>query len=300
MYMEMSMQTQRIRRSFLYTPGSDRRKMEKALTLDCDGVIFDLEDAVSPNQKEAARDTVAALLRECGRSERKELLVRVNQVATSLGVQDILAIVPSMPDTLIIPKACPRDITTADVIISGIEASLGMAPNSVGIIPLIETAEGVETLSEILRTTKRITGVQLGAEDLTKELGVTRTKAGAEIAYVRNRLALAARAAGVDGIDTPFADYSDEENLVADINYCKSIGLTAKTAIHPAQIRHINAAFTPTEAEVAEAKAIVDVYRDAVAKGLGACTFNGKMIDVPIAERAERVLHKASALSLTL
>ena len=294
------MQPQRIRRSLLYTPGSDRRKMEKALTLDCDGVIFDLEDAVSPNQKEAARDTVATVLRECGRSERKELLVRVNQVATSLGVQDLLAIVPSMPDTLIIPKACPRDITTADVIISGIEASLGLAQHSVGIIPLIETAEGVETLSEILRTTKRITGVQLGAEDLTKELGVTRTKAGAEIAYVRNRLALAARATGVDGIDTPFADYSDEENLIADINYCKSIGLTAKTAIHPAQIRHINAAFTPTEAEVAEAKAIVDVYRDAVAKGLGACTFNGKMIDVPIAERAERVLHKASALLLTV
>ena len=293
------MQTRRIRRSLLYTPGSDRHKMEKALALQSDGVIFDLEDAVSPDQKASAREAVSAVLRDCKRNERKELLVRVNQIATSLGVQDLLAIVPAMPDTLIIPKACPRDIIAADVIIAGIEASLGLAPNTVGIIPLIETAEGVETLSEVLRATNRITGVQLGAEDLTKELGVIRTKAGAEIAYVRNRLALAARAAGVDAIDTPFADYSDEENLVADINYCRSIGMTAKTAIHPAQIRHINAAFTPTEEEVAEAKAIVDAYKDAVARGLGACTLNGKMIDVPIAERAQKVLLKASALLLT-
>lgn len=287
---------QRVRRSLLYTPGSDRRKMDKALTLGSDGVIFDLEDAVNPDLKPAARATVAAFLRECERDEKKELLVRINQVSTELGIQDLLAVVPAMPDTLIIPKACPRDIVAADVIISGIEASLNMVPNSVGVIPLIETAEGVETLLEVIRSAVRITGLQLGAEDLTKELGVVRTRAGAEIVYTRNRLVMAARAASIDAIDTPFADYKDEEGLVADIAYCRSIGMTAKTAIHPGQIRHINAAFTPTDAEVAEAKAVVNAYRDAVSRGLGACSFNGKMIDVPIAERAQKVLDKAARI----
>lgn len=291
------MDTQCLRRSLLYTPGSDRRKIEKALTLESDGVIFDLEDAVSPDLKPAAREMVATILRECERHEKKELLVRINQVSTQLGIQDLMAVVPSMPDSLIIPKACPRDIIAADVVISGIEASLGMAPNSVGVIPLIETAVGVETLGEVIRSTARITGVQLGAEDLTKEFGITRTRAGMEIAYARNRLAMAARAAGIDAIDTPFADYKDEDGLIADIVYCRSIGMTAKTAIHPGQIRHINAAFTPTDAEVAEAKAIVDAYRDAVAKGLGACSFNGKMIDVPIAERAQKILDKAARIN---
>ncbi|MCC8193795.1 MAG: CoA ester lyase [Deltaproteobacteria bacterium] len=291
------MQAQRLRRSLLYTPGSDGRKIEKAVGLDSDGIIFDLEDAVSPDQKPAARATVAAFLRDRARDGKKEMLVRVNQVSTEPGILDLLAVVPAMPDTLVIPKACPRDIVAADVIISGIEVSLGMAPDSVGVIPLIETAEGVETLAEVIRSASRITGVQLGAEDLTKELGVTRTRQGAEIVYVRNRLALAARAAGIDAIDTPFADYKDEEGLKADIAYCRSIGMTAKTAIHPGQIRHINAAFTPTDAEVAEAKAIVEAYREAVAKGLGACSLNGKMIDVPIAERAQKILDKAARIN---
>lgn len=290
------MQTPRIRRSLLYTPGNDARKIEKTLTLESDGVIFDFEDAVSPDQKPAARATVAQFLRGHERSGRKELLVRVNQITTDLGIQDLLAVVPSRPDTLIIPKACPRDIITADVIISGLEASLCLEPNSVGMIPLIETAEGLELVAEIIKAAPRITGVQLGAEDLTKELGITRTKAGAEIAYARNRLTIAGRAWGIDVIDTPFADYKDEPGLIADIAYCKSIGMTAKTAIHPGQIAHINAAFTPTEAEVAEAQAIVEAYAEAVAKGVGACSFNGKMIDVPIAERAQKILDKAARI----
>ena len=290
------MHISRIRRSLLYTPGSDARKIEKSLTLESDGVIFDLEDAVSPDQKPAARATVAQFLRDRERSARKELLVRVNQVATDLGIQDILAVTPSRPDTLVIPKACPRDIITADVIISGLEASLGLKIGSVGMIPLIETAEGLEQVTEILKAAPRITGVQLGAEDLTKELGITRTKAGAEIAYARNRLTIAGRACGIDVIDTPFADYNDETGLIDDIAYCKSIGMTAKTAIHPGQIRHINAAFTPTDDEVADARAIVEAYEAAVARGLGACSFNGKMIDVPIAERARKILDTAARI----
>ncbi len=273
------------------------RRIEKALTLDSDGVIFDLEDAVSPDRKPAAREAVASFLRQCGRSGKKELLVRINQVSTELGIQDLMAVVPSMPDTLVIPKACPREIIAADVIISALEASCGMAPNSVGIIPLIETAVGLETLNEIIRSAGRITGVQLGAEDLTKDLGIARTRTGEEIAYARNRLAMAARAACIDAVDTPFADYRDEEGLIADIGYCRSIGMTAKTAIHPGQIRHINGAFTPTAAEVAEAEAIVEAYAEAVARGLGACSLNGRMIDVPIAERARKILDKAARIN---
>jgi citrate lyase subunit beta/citryl-CoA lyase len=290
------MQPVRLRRSFLYSPGSDARKITKAMSLESDGVIFDLEDAVSPDQKSAARATVVQFLGECERRANKELLVRVNQVATNLGVQDLLAVVPAKPDTLIIPKACVRDIIAADVIISGIEASTGMVPGSVGMIPLVETVEGLETVTEIIRAARRITGVQLGAEDFTKELGITRTKGGAEIVYARNRMTIACRSFGIDAIDTPFTDYKDEAGLVDDIAYCKSIGMTAKTAIHPAQIQCINAAFTPAENEVIEARAIVAAYEDAVARGLGACSFNGKMIDVPVAERARNLLDKYASI----
>lgn len=290
------MQPSRIRRSLLYTPGSDARKSAKALGLACDGVIFDLEDSVSPDQKAPARAAVAQLL-SGPRLEKKEYLVRVNQISTRQGIDDLLAVAPCRPDTLVIPKACPRDIVAADVVISGLEAACGLPAGSIGIIPLIETPEGLENLPDILKAASRITGLQLGAEDLTKELGIKRTREGGEIVYARNRMVIAARAFGVDAVDTPFADYTDGQGLLADIAYAKSVGMTAKTVIHPAQIEAVNAAFTPTEDEVAEAKAIVTAYEEAVAKGLGACSLNGRMIDVPVAERAAKIVSKAERIN---
>ncbi|GHV50562.1 citrate lyase [Deltaproteobacteria bacterium] len=290
------MQVTRIRRSLLYVPGSDAHKCQKALATAGDGVIFDLEDAVSPDKKNSARETVAQILREAERG-KKELVVRVNQISTRLGIDDLLAIIPCRPDTLIIPKACPRDITTADVVASGLEEACGIPPGSIGFIPLLETAVGLESLREILGTAERICGLQLGAEDLTKELGIVRTREGNEIAYARSRMIMAARAFAIDAIDTPFADYHDTEGLLADLSYIKSVGMTAKTAIHPAQLDFINAAFTPTKEEVEQAKAIVAAYKESVAKGLGACSLNGKMIDVPIAERAMKVVRKAELIN---
>lgn len=288
-----------VRRSLLYTPGSDSHKCEKALASEADSVILDLEDAVSPAMKPEARDIVCGLVQKHGAASRKELLVRINQVSTLTGVEDLLAVARCPADAVIIPKACVNDIITADSLLTSAEKSLGLPACHIRLIGLIETALGLEQLAEMIRATCRLDGLQLGAEDLTKELEITRTGEGAEIAWARNRLAVAAKAFHVDAIDTPYANFRDMEGLKADIATCRQSGMQAKTAIHPCQIDAINAAFTPTEAELSEARRIIGAYEEAVTRNLGACSLDGKMIDAPIAERARRLVEKMSLLHLS-
>lgn len=281
----------------LYVPGSDLHKCEKALASESDSVIFDLEDAVSPSMKQEARGIVCELLQKHGTVSKKELVVRVNQVSTLTGIDDILAIARCPVDVILVPKACTNDVIVADSMISSIEQSLGLPAGKIRMIGLIETALGLLQLPELLRATCRLDGLQMGAEDLTKELEITRTSAGAEIHYARHSMVVAARAFGVDAIDTPYADFRDMEGLKADIAVCRQIGMQAKTAIHPGQIAAINEAFTPSDAEIAQARQIVDAYADALAKNLGSISLDGKMIDAPIAERARKIVEKASLVS---
>ena len=286
-----------IRRSMLYVPGSDLSKCEKALASEADSVILDLEDAVSPSMKLEAREIVCELLRKHGAVTKKELVVRVNQVSTLTGVEDILKIARCPVDVILVPKICVNDAIIADSLISSVERDTGLPAGRIRMIGLIETALGLEQLAELIRATSRLDGLQMGAEDLTKELEIVRTNEGSEIAYARNRMVIAARAFLVDAIDTPYADFRDIEGLKADIATCRQIGMQAKTAIHPCQIEAINAAFTPTEAEVLQARHIVVAFEDAIAKNLGAFSLDGKMIDAPVAERARRIVEKANLLA---
>ena len=181
---------------------------------------------------------------------------------------------------------------------TALEEKLGFEKNTVGLMPLIETAMGVENAFAIASASKRVKALFLGAEDLTADLRCKRTKEGREIEYARTRLVVAARAAGVDVFDTPFTDVNDDEGILADAAYAKSLGFTGKSSISPRHIPFINEVFSPTEAEVQYALDVFDCIEKAKAEGKGVVSLRGKMIDAPVVMRAEQTIAMAEELGL--
>lgn len=278
-----------VRRSLLYVPGSSERKMEKAIEISADGIILDLEDAVSMGEKDTARDKVVLWLPQI---RRKERLVRINAMDTYWGLEDLIAVMRIKPDTIILPKADVDSAKMADRIMTTLEIHYGYAVGSIGLVPLIETAEGICRVMEILCAAERINGVQLGAEDLTKEMSIVRTRKGREIDYARAALACAGCARKLDILDTPFTDIFDMEGLEADTKRARNFGFTGKTCIHPSHVESLNRLFRPAAEEVEHAKKLLAAFEQAVEEGKGACMFEKKMVDFPIAERARKIIEK--------
>ena len=285
-----------LRRSLLYVPGSSERKISKAVSTEADAVIFDLEDSVSPAEKEAARNRVCAHIAEI-KATGKEPIVRVNAMDSMWGVLDILAVAKAGPDTILIPKADEKAMILADGLLSAAEAELGLEKNTMGLIALFETAYSIASPLSILMATARIDGAQLGAEDLTKEMEIARTPEGTEITYARHQLVVAARSVGIDIMDTPYTGIRDLDGLQRDAQTAKKIGYTGKTCIHPDHIAVVNTEFSPSEAEVLQARGILEAYEASVIAGNGACMYQNKMIDAPIADRARRIVHKAERIA---
>ena len=284
-------------RSLLFLPGNNPNMLINSPYLGADAVIFDLEDAVSPAEKDAARILVRNALRYMEFSS--ERIVRINSVDTDFWRADLDAIIPEKPDYILLPKAAtPADVLEADRYISKLEANLKLAPGSIGIIALIETALGVENAFLIATSTKRVKALFLGAEDLTADLQCKRTKGGREIEYARGRLVVAARAAGVEAYDTPFTDVNDDEGIVADAEVAKAFGFTGKASISPRHVGAINTVFSPSEKDISYAHEVIDAINRAKAEGKGAISLYGKMIDAPIVARAERTIAMARALGL--
>ena len=286
-----------MRRSLLFLPGNNPNMLINAGCLGADAVIFDLEDAVSPAEKDAARILVRNTMRYMELS--CERIVRINSVDTDFWREDINAILPERPNSVLLPKtASAADIVALDEYISDVEKSLGIEVGSVGIIALIETALGVENAFLIATASKRVKGLFLGAEDLTADLQCKRTKGGREIEYARTRLVVAARAAGVDVYDTPFTDVNDDEGIVTDAELAKALGFTGKASISPRHVDVINEVFSPSVAEIEYAYEVIDAIERAKAEGKGAISLRGKMIDAPIVARAERTIAMAAALGI--
>ena len=287
-----------MRRSMLFLPGNTPNMIINGDALGADSIILDLEDAVSPDEKDAARFLVQSAIREMG-FRGVEITVRINAIDTPYWKDDLDAIVPLKPDLIMPPKASSAaDMQTLDAYISGIEARCGMAQGTVRLIPLIETALGVERAFEIASATPRVAALFLGGEDLTADLRCKRTKGGNEIDYARKRLVCAARAAGIDVYDTPFTDVNDDEGIVTDAEYAKSIGFSGKSAIAPRHVRTINAVFSPSPADIEYAKLVFEAIRIGREQGKGAVSLRGKMIDKPIVERARQTLLAAKQLGI--
>ncbi len=286
-----------MRRSLLFLPGNNPNMLINAGYLGSDAVIFDLEDAVSPAEKDAARILVRNTMRymklDC------EKIVRINSVDTAYWKADIDAMLPEKPSLLLLPKASsPEDVIQVAAYMDEVEEKLGYTNGTVGIMPLIETALGVENAYSIAVSSSRVKALFLGAEDLTADLQCKRTKEGREIEYARTRLVVAARAAGVDVYDTPFTDVNDDEGIVVDAKLAKSFGFTGKASISPRHVEVINSVFSPTLAEIKYAYDVIEAIETAKKQGKGAISLNGKMIDAPIVARAERTIAMAEALGI--
>lgn len=287
-----------MRRSMLFLPGNNPNMLINGNCLGADAVIFDLEDAVSPAEKDAARILVRNTMRymDFGGCER---IVRINSIDTAFWQADLEEILPFKPDLILLPKTgTAADVQAADAYMSEIEEKLGFEKNTVGLMPLIETAMGVENAYAIASASSRVQALFLGAEDLTADLQCKRTKEGREIEYARTRLVVAARAAGVDVYDTPFTDVNDDEGIVKDTELAKALGFTGKASISPRHVEVINQVFSPTMKEIDYAYEVMDAIALAKQQGKGAIALHGKMIDAPIVARAERTIAMAKALGL--
>ena len=287
-----------MRRSMLFLPGNNPNMLINGNCLGSDAVIFDLEDAVSPAEKDAARILVRNTMRYMDFTGC-EIIVRINSIDTPYWKQDLDAIMPEKPALILLPKTgTAQDALEADAYMTQVEEKLGFAPNTVGLMPLIETAMGVENSFQIASATKRVQALFLGAEDLTADLQCKRTKEGKEIEYARTRLVVAARAAGVDVYDTPFTDVNDDEGIVKDAEYAKALGFTGKSSISPRHVEVINSVFSPTQKDVDYAYEVMEAIALAKAQGKGAIALHGKMIDAPIVTRAQRTIDMAEALGM--
>lgn len=287
-----------MRRSMLFLPGNNPNMLINCNCLGSDAVIFDLEDAVSPAEKDAARILVRNTMRYMD-FRGCEIIVRINSIDTAFWKKDIDEILPQKPGLILLPKTgSAQDALEADAYITEVEEKLGLPRNTVGLMPLIETAMGVENAFAIASCTKRVKALFLGAEDLTADLQCKRTKEGREIEYARTRLVVAARAAGVDVYDTPFTDVNDDEGIVKDAQYAKALGFTGKASISPRHVEIINAVFSPTQKDVDYAYEVMEAIALAKEQGKGAIALHGKMIDAPIVTRAQQTIAMAEALGM--
>lgn len=288
---------EKLRRSMLFMPGNNPGMLQSAGILGADSVILDLEDAVSLAEKDSARFLVRNAIQNLD-FYGTEVVVRINPVGTEYFEKDINTIARVKPDALMIPKATKEDIAEVDKWLNKIEEEMGFEKGSIILIPIVEMALSLETVYDIIGASKRIKGVLLGAEDLTADLGIKRTKLGEEIYYARSKVASACKAYRVDAIDTPFTDIDDVPGFVKDIEKGKSIGMTGKAAINPRQIDTIHDVFAPTSEEIRHAQRVMEAQAEAKREGKGVFSLDGKMVDAPVIARAQSVLIKAELSGL--
>ncbi len=279
-------------RSLLFAPGNHPRRVEKALGLPADGVILDLEDAVAVSEKVTTRATVVAAL-EATRAGK--LYILVNGLTTAYCYGDISAVVRTGLDGIILPKVeHAHELRTADWLIRALEHERGLTPGAIDLIPIIETALGVSNLQEICRTRTRMKRLAFGAGDFTLDTAMTWSRSEAELLPIRSACVLESRAAELEApMDTVWADLRDMEGFVASAQHAAALGFQGKMCIHPDQIGPANAAFSPSEAAVAQARRVVAAFDEAEAAGLASIQLDGQFIDYPIVQRARRVLEAA-------
>jgi citrate lyase beta subunit len=258
-------------RSLLFAPGSDERKLRSALGSAADAVVADLEDAVAPAQKDAARELVAAL---------RPPVVRVNGADTTWFADDLALVGELGPSAIVLPKATPDAVAV-------------LGPDGPPVIAIVETAMGVRLAYETA-SAPRVAALLLGAVDLGAELGLEPRPDGLEILYARSQVVVGSAAAGIrPPFDIVHVDVRDEQGLEEESRLARSLGFRGKACIHPAQLDVVHRVFAPTEEELAWARRVVDAYERETGEGRGVFALNGAMVDLPVVERARRILAEA-------
>lgn len=266
----------------------------KAKNLQADVLIFDMEDSVPMQEKEAAREIVASILPEFQELGRI-VFPRPNSLDTGLLERDLASVIGPYIQGVTIGKInSVWDIDQIISIICRLEEKAGLPSGHVKIIPWIESAEAIVNAYDICASSSRICAVAFGAEDFTNDMEIERTDQGIELDYPRRVISIAAKAAGVIALDTPYVNFRDPEGHKLDISKAKSIGFQGKFAIHPTQVKDIDILFTPSEGEINYAKRVIAAFEEAEMTGRGSTSLDGKMIDVPVVRRARALLLRAT------
>lgn len=285
-------------RSMLFLPGNAPNLLINGDSLNADALIFDLEDAVSPGEKDAARILVRNVIKALGFAGCTTI-IRINDVETSYWEKDLEEMTPLRPSFILQPKAStPQDIHRVDEKLTALETALGLPLGGIGLIALLETALGIENAFAIATACSRVRALFLGAEDLSASLRCQRTKGGNEIVYARGRVVCAARAANIDAYDTPFTDVKDNEGALADAELARGLGFSGKAAISPAHLSIINGVFSPSQKEIDYAYEVLEAIEQGKREGKGAVSLRGKMIDAPIVTRAVQTIELAKEIGM--
>ena len=284
-----------LRRTMLYVSGNNPGMIKDAGIYNADCVMFDLEDSVSVVEKDAARFLVNEALRTLDLTG-KEYLVRVNALDSPLGIADLEAIVSTRKVVIRLPKTeSAQDILQCEREIERIEREYNIEPGSTRMMAAVESAAGVLNAKEIATASPRLIGIAIGAEDYVTDLKTTRSANGVELMFGRSMVLLAARAAGIDAIDTVYSDVNNEEGFREEVQLIKQLGFDGKSIINPRQINAVHEIFTPSLKEIDKALAVIEAIKEANRKGSGVIALNGKMIDKPVVMRAQRTIDLAVA-----
>ena len=292
-------------RSYLFAPGNQPRRVEKAFTLGADAVILDLEDSVAPAEKPATRAPVAAALAATAGTRRSRGYVRVNAMSTPWCFRDVAEVLGPGVDGLVLPKVeSAADLHAIDWLMANIEREKGLEVGAIDLIPQIETAAGLNRIERILQARGlkpysgrwRVKRVAFGGADYATDLRLVPDEEESELIVARDRLVLASRNAGVEApIDSPWFQIRDAEGYAKAVARSRRMGFQGRLLIHPDQIAGANAGYAPSAAEVARAERIVAAFRAAEAKGAAAIQVDGQMVDYPIVHQAEQLLAAAKA-----
>lgn len=283
----------RPRRSRLYAPGNNPRLLVGIDIHGADCVLLDLEDSVPPGDKAAARTLVRRLLAAVPFPD--EVWVRINPLDAG-GREDVAEVLEGRPHGVCLPKAeSGEGVRELSKELGKIERRLGFDVGSTHIMPIIETARGVLRCEDVAEADERVVVVAFGAEDYTRDVGARRTNEA--LLFARSRVVAAAKAAGVQASDTVYADLANDAGLAEECARARDLGFDGKGAINPRQIPILHHAFSPTEEELAKARAIVEAAREAESRGLGAVAVDGRMVDQPVLERARRLIKFAEKLA---
>jgi citrate lyase subunit beta / citryl-CoA lyase len=289
---------ERLRRTMMFVPGNNPSMIKDAFIYGADSLMFDLEDAVALTEKDSARFLVYNAIKTIDYGNT-EIVVRINGLDTPYGIDDIEAVVRAGADVIRLPKTETKDdILAVEEVIEAVERKIGREVGSTRMMAAIESPLGAFNAFDIAKSSKRLIGIALGAEDYVTNMKTKRYADGLELLGARSQIVMAARAAGIYALDTVYTEVDNEEGFRREVELIKQLGFDGKSVINPRQIGPVNEIYTPSEDEIMKSIRVVKAAKEAADNGLGVISVNGKMVDKPIIERAERVLQLASAAGL--
>ena len=293
------MQTEmRLRRSLLYVPGNMPAMLQNIPVFEADVVVIDLEDAVPLAEKDAGRILARNFL-TLSRDRQNELYVRINSLDSPYAMADLAEVLPALPDGVRLPKADHPDVVERlDTLLTEHEEKLGLAVGYFKIIPSIESATGLLHCVHTATASSRLVALAFGAEDYTASMEIDRTKSGEELFHARTMVAWAAKAAGLQVIDSIFPDASDMDGLRAETELVKRLGYTGKSLVNPRQIEVVHEVFRPKPEEIAHALEVMEAIQRAREMGTGVISLRGRMVDAPVVKRAARTIKTAVAFGM--